>query len=186
MHQQPCIVVIGSLNMDIVVEAERSPLLGETILGKKAHFISGGKGANQAVAIARLGAKTTMIGAVGNDDFGASLIKSLDTEGINTEAVQVIEGVATGLASILIAQGDNHIVVVPGANAHCVPENIEEQTKLISKADIVLLQLEIPIPTVRHAASLAKRLGKTVILNPAPAQELPDDLLQNVDYITPN
>ena len=185
MHQ-PSIVVIGSLNMDIVLEAERSPLLGETILGKKAHFIPGGKGANQAVSTARLGAKTTMIGAVGKDDFGASLINSLETEGIQTDAIQIIEGIATGLASILVAQGDNHIVVVPGANTHCRPENIEEQEESVSKADIVLLQLEIPLETVCRAAALAKRLGKTVILNPAPAQELPDDLLQNTDYITPN
>lgn len=185
MHQ-PSIVVIGSLNIDIVIEAERSPQLGETILGKEAHFIPGGKGANQAVATARLGTKTMMIGAVGKDDFGTSLITNLEKEGVKTDAIQVIAGVATGLASILVTQGDNHIVVIPGANAQCLPKDLEGQQDSISQADIVLLQLEIPLETVCRAAELAKQLGKVVILNPAPAQKLPYNLLQNVDYITPN
>lgn len=185
MHR-PRIAVIGSLNMDIVVEADRSPQLGETILGKEAHFIPGGKGANQAVATARLGAKTTMVGTVGKDGFGTTLLEALATDGIETGTVKIVEGVATGMASILVAQKDNHIVVVPGANAHCLPEDIEQLEEEISQADIVLLQLEIPLETVCAAAEIAKRKGKTVILNPAPAQGLPERLLKNLDYITPN
>lgn len=185
MHK-PNIAVIGSLNMDIVVEADRSPRLGETILGREAHFIPGGKGANQAVATARLGAKTTMVGAVGKDGFGTTLLEALAADGIETGKVKVVEGVATGIASILVAEKDNHIVVVPGANAHCLPEDLEQLEEVISQADTVLLQLEIPLETVCAAAELAKRLGKTVILNPAPAQNLPEHLLKNIDYITPN
>lgn len=185
MHK-PSIAVIGSLNMDIVVEADRSPQLGETILGNEAHFIPGGKGANQAVAAARLGARTTMIGAVGKDGFGSTLLEALAADGIETSKVKVVEGVATGIASILVAEKDNHIVVVPGANAHCLPEDLADLENVISLSDMILLQLEIPLETVCAAAELAKRKGKTVILNPAPAQELPDHLLEKIDYITPN
>lgn len=182
----PKIVVVGSLNMDIVVEAPRPPQMGETIMGEKVHFIPGGKGANQAVALARLGAETTMIGAVGQDSFGTELLKALQVEGISTEAIKRQRDVATGVASILLAQGDNQIIVVPGANAQCLPEDVEQQEHLIAAADLILLQLEIPLVTVIKTVEIAKKHGKQVILNPAPAQALPIELLRRVDVLTPN
>lgn len=182
----PHIVVIGSLNMDIVIEADRHPQLGETILGSNARFIPGGKGANQAVAAARLGARTTMIGAVGADSFGQEILKSLDIDGVSRNSVKIMDGSSTGIASIFLSNGDNSIVVVPGANHQLLPEDIDNYDDIIQDADILLLQLEIPLETVCHAAKKAKWHGKTVILNPAPAQTLPSELLKNVDYITPN
>ena len=182
----PRVVVIGSLNMDLVVEAERPPQMGETILGKQIHFIPGGKGANQAVAAARLGAHTTMIGAVGEDSFGQELVGALAGEGIAENTIKQVKGVATGVASILLAQGDNSIIVVSGANYQCLPEDIDQHEELIAQADIVLLQLEIPLETVIYAVKVAKQHGRKVILNPAPAQPLPDSLLKQVDYLTPN
>lgn len=183
---RPNIVVIGSLNMDIVIEATRPPQMGETVMGKLAHFIPGGKGANQAVATARLGAKTTMIGTVGNDGFGHALLHSLQTNGIDTSKVKRVENVSTGIASILLANGDNQIVVVPGANAECSVQDVERHEAIFAQADVVLLQLEIPLETIMAAAEIAKRHGKLVILNPAPACQLPKELLQQIDVLTPN
>jgi ribokinase len=186
MEHIPRIVVIGSLNMDVVVEAERPPALGETVPGNQVHFIPGGKGANQAVASARLGAATKMIGAVGNDAFGQSLLAALRQEGIDVEAVKVVEDSHTGVASIVLAQGDNQIIVVAGANGKCLPADLKAWEKQIAEADLVLLQLEIPLETVLFAAKTAKQMGKTVVLNPAPARALPDELLRNVDVLIPN
>jgi ribokinase len=184
--KKPKILVIGSLNMDLVVEAERSPQRGETILGKEIHFIPGGKGANQAIALARLGAETSIIGAVGPDSFGQDLLKALQTDGVDTSGVKVLDKGATGVASILLAGGDNSIVVVPGANAQCLPEDLDRQEEKIREADLIVLQLEIPLKTVEYAVKLAKKQGKPVLLNPAPAQTLSVELLQQVDFITPN
>ncbi|MEW9701387.1 ribokinase [Paenibacillus sp. SI8] len=183
---KPRIVVIGSLNMDIVVEAPRFPRVGETLSGDRVHFIPGGKGANQAVAAARLGGQTTMIGSVGDDMFGQSLIESLQKDAISTDYVKRIAGASTGVAAITLAESDNQIVVVPGANASCLPEHILALESVIANHDIVLVQLEIPLETVAAACERAKKLGKTVILNPAPARKLPESLLNCVDYITPN
>ncbi|MFM1654665.1 ribokinase [Brevibacillus sp. B_LB10_24] len=186
MKTAPQVVVIGSLNMDIVVEADRPPAMGETVSGNQVHFIPGGKGANQAVAAARLGAKTRMIGAVGDDAFGAQLLASLEQDGIGTQTVKTVAEVATGIASILLSQGDNSIIVVPGANYRCLPEDVDRHMEALEQADVILLQLEIPLETVVHAAKRAKALGKKVVLNPAPARELPDELYQHVDVIIPN
>lgn len=186
MEQQPKIVVIGSLNMDLVVKALRAPKRGETVMGEEIHFIPGGKGANQAVGLARLGAETTMIGAVGADSFGEELKKALQRDGVNTSSIKVLASEATGVASILLAEGDNSIVVVSGANAQCLPEDLERCEGKIAEADLVLLQLEIPLKTVEHAVKLARKHGKTVMLNPAPALTLSQDLLSKVDYLTPN
>lgn len=182
----PKIVVIGSLNMDIVIEADRYPQQGETMLGHGIRFLPGGKGANQAVAAARLGAAVTMIGAVGTDGFGQELVKALQAENVGTDTVRVAEQAATGVASIYVCQGDNSIVVLPGANHMLLPAHIDACREVIAAADIVLLQMEIPVDTVAHAAQVAKACGCTVVLNPAPAQKLPEELLRNVDYITPN
>lgn len=185
-NNNPSVVVIGSLNMDIVITAERQPRMGETILGDTISFLPGGKGANQAVAAQRLGANTSMIGAVGEDAFGQQLIASLQREGINTSGVKRMHNEPTGTASILLAERDNSIVVISGANMCLKPEDIDQHISLIKEADIILLQLEIPLETVQYAVKKAKELGKKVILNPAPAQELPDDLLMSIDYLTPN
>jgi len=183
---KPKLAVIGSLNMDIVVEADRYPKQGETIMGERVRFIPGGKGANQAVAAARLGAETAMIGAVGDDAFGEELLRSLQDDGVNVSGVKRVGGTATGIASIYVAGGDNSIVVVPGANAHVEPADIDRNEDKLREADIVLLQLEIPVETVEYAIKKAKELGKTVVLNPAPAQQLPSELFKYIDYMTPN
>ncbi|NIK76516.1 ribokinase [Paenibacillus castaneae] len=184
--KQPKIVVIGSLNMDIVTKTSRFPQAGETLTGEEVHFIPGGKGANQAVAAARLGAQTTMIGAVGNDAFGSTLLESLQVNNISVDKVKVIDEAATGVASVMLTSDDNMIIVVPGANALYLPSNIEQLESVIKDTDIVLLQLEIPIETVEAAAVLARKHNKLVILNPAPAQKLSPLLLNCVDVITPN
>lgn len=183
---RPNIVVIGSLNMDLVIQLARSPKIGETVLGDSIHFVPGGKGANQAVAAARLGAEVAMIGSVGTDAFGSQLLASLQAEGIDTSGVRRVAEAPTGIASIVLAQGDNSIIVVPGANSHCSPEDIDRYQARLEHADVVLVQMEIPMTTVAYAVRTAKRLGKTVILNPAPAQPLPPDLLAGVDFLTPN
>lgn len=184
--RKPRLVVVGSLNMDIVVETERYPLVGETLMGDKVSFIPGGKGANQAIAGARLGAETAIIGAVGDDTFGGQLLSSLQENGVDVSGVKQIANMSTGIASIYVSEGDNSIVVVPGANYRVEPADIDRHEDKLRQADIVLLQLEIPVETVLYAARKAKELGKTVVLNPAPAQPLPGELFQYVDYLTPN
>lgn len=185
--KKPSIVVVGSLNMDIVVEMDRTPITGETVLGNRLHMIPGGKGANQAVGAARLGAKTAIIGALGEDSFGDQLLKALDVNEVEHQGVKVVPDPAhTGVATIWISNADNSIVVVPGANQSLLPCDIERHESLIAEADIVLLQLEIPLETVEYAVRVAKRFGKKVILNPAPAQKLPAQLLSQVDVLTPN
>ena len=186
MDIRPKIVVIGSLNMDMVVKAARAPKRGETVMGEEIHFIPGGKGANQAVGLARLGAETTMIGAVGADAFGEKLKQALQMDRVNTSSIKVLASEVTGVASILLSEGDNSIVVVPGANAQCLPEDLDRCESKIAEADLVLLQLEIPLVTVEYAVKLARKHGKIVMLNPAPAQNLSQDLLSKVDYLTPN
>lgn len=182
----PRIVVVGSLNMDIVVQTNRYPKPGETILGNNVQFIPGGKGANQAVAAARLGAQVSMIGAVGEDAFGQELLQSLQKDGIHTAGVSQMAGFSTGIASIYLAEDDNSIVVIPGANYQVTPAHMDKNEELFAQADIVLLQLEIPVETVLYAAKKAKKYGKLVVLNPAPAQKLPEEIFTYVDYITPN
>lgn len=172
--------------MDMVVQAPRLPVMGETLLGKSMQFVPGGKGANQAIGLARLGAEVAMIGSVGKDHFGGVLLSALQEAGVNSTGVKNTEDCETGAASIVLAEGDNSIIVVPGANAHCTRADIDTQIGLIKRADIVLMQMEIPLATVTHAAKVAKQLQKTVILNPAPAQKLPPELLASVDYLTPN
>lgn len=182
----PRIVVVGSLNMDLVVSAERMPLVGETIEGKEIHYIPGGKGANQAVGCARLGADTAMIGAVGDDGFGAQLLDALVREGIDAGAVARLAGTSTGTATILHTPQDNCIVIVPGANGLVTPEAVEAQRRLIEAADLVLAQLEIPLPAVERALAIARAAGVATVLNPAPARALPDELVRLADWMTPN
>ena len=180
------ITVIGSINMDLVTTSPRFPKVGETLLGSGFQQFMGGKGANQAVAAARLGAKVQLIGAVGDDDFGRQLLKGLQQEGVNTDGVAVVPAVSSGLANITVAEGDNHIIVISGANFAVNTESVRQQEARIAEADVVMAQLETPLDAVIEAARLAKQHGKPFILNPAPAQILPKELLDLVDVLTPN
>ncbi|QNU17208.1 ribokinase [Geobacillus zalihae] len=183
---KPTITVIGSLNMDLVTVAARFPNQGETILGEQFLTTPGGKGANQAVAAARLGADVRMIGAVGDDAFGQELIRSLQNEGISVDYVKPVTHGSTGIASITISERDNRIIVVPGANHALTPEDLDSCESVIAESDVCLLQLEIPLPVVERAVSLAHRHGVRVIVNPAPAQPLPPSVLEQASFLTPN
>ncbi len=177
------VLVIGSLNADLVVRAPRFPQPGETIRGGDLLTIPGGKGANQAVAAARQGAKTAMVGRVGKDNFAPFLIENLDVNYVNTSHVKKVDDVASGTAIIVVDEnGQNCIVVSPGANGKVSVQDVDSAPE----AKILLLQFEIPMQTVVHAAKRYKAKGTTVILNPAPACPIPDDLLANVDILVPN
>jgi ribokinase len=180
------ITVIGSINMDLVTSTTQIPKVGETVLGQSFHSIPGGKGANQAVAAARLGGDVTMIGAVGDDSFGRTLVDHLTHQGINTKNIIEVKDVSSGIASIILSAADNSIIVVPGANNSITPEIIEKHEDIIRASSIFLLQLEIPLESVIRAIELAKKHGVLTILNPAPIQKLPKKLLEMVDFVTPN
>jgi ribokinase len=180
------IVVVGSINMDLVTLAPRFVGPGETILGERFLTVPGGKGANQAVAAARLGADVALVGATGNDAFGKQLRDGLAAEGIDLDHVAQLDDSASGTASITVAGGENQIIVVPAANARVTPAQVERAQSLIERADAVLVQMEIPLETVEATLRLGHRLGVPVILNPAPAQQLPTDWLQLARYVTPN
>lgn len=172
------IVVIGSCNTDMVINMDRLPLPGETLLGGRFFMNSGGKGANQAVAAARLGGKITFIAKVGNDPFGIRSIDQYKAEGIGTKHVLIDKEHPSGVALILVdAHGENSIAVASGANANLTPQDVDEARAVIEEGDIVLMQLETPIETVERAALIGKQMGKKVILNPAPAQSLSSSLL---------
>ncbi|SDW53392.1 ribokinase [Marinococcus luteus] len=180
------IVVVGSINMDLVTTAKRMPSRGETILGEGFHTYFGGKGANQAVAAARLGARVSMVGAVGSDAFGTEYLEHLGTEGINTEHVRTRSGVASGVATIIVSEGDNCIIVTPGANATLSSGDIEKSRSLLREADVVLVQLEIPAPAVEKVLQTAEEEQTPVILNPAPMQPLSPAYWDKAAYLTPN
>ncbi|MFB2771816.1 ribokinase [Pelatocladus sp. BLCC-F211] len=181
-------IVFGSINMDLVGTAPRLPLPGETLLGYDFFKVPGGKGANQAVALARLGIPTQMVGRVGAQSFSTELIDSLQAAGVQTENVLVDETVSSGVAIIIIDNAtQNQIVVIPGANGCVNQEDVTRMSRLLQTATVLLLQLEIPISTVIAAAQAATAAGVTVILDPAPAQSnLPNELYSLVDIITPN
>ncbi len=180
------IVVIGSLNMDLVAKTERLPLTGETVTGAQFFTVPGGKGANQAVAAGRLGAKTAMVGLVGSDAFGAQLLTSLRESQVEVSHVAVSDA-PTGVALIEVdAAGKNRIVVAPGANHSVSPERVEAAAELIRQAKLVLIQLELPLETVQRAVELASAAGVKVVLDPAPSRPLPGELLSRVDLLTPN
>ena len=171
----------------MVIKAERLPVPGETILGGTFLMNSGGKGANQAVAAARLGGDVTLISKTGNDLFGKQSVVLYTSENINTEFIFSDSKLPSGVALITVdAMGENCIVVASGANSHLKPVDIDKALKAIESADIILMQLEIPIETVEYVAELGASKGKKVILNPAPAQALSLSLLQHIDIIVPN
>ena len=180
------IFVIGSLNMDIVIHAPRKIDMGETLMGGGFMTCPGGKGANQAVAAARLGGSVSMLGCVGNDMFGMALIDNLQKNGVCTDYIKTVEDTPTGVAVITIVDGDNCIILDSGANALIRPEHILEAENMIKNSDMVILQLEIPIDTVIMSIEIAHRNGIKVLLNPAPAYVLPDEILSKVDIFTPN
>jgi len=181
------VVVVGSLNMDLVIRSARIPQPGETILGGEFHSIPGGKGANQAVGTARLGAHVSMVGRVGDDAFGNQLLNNLSADGIDHTFVLRDGASATGVALIVVDDaGQNTIVVASGANMRLSPSDVDAAAAVFATADALLLQLESPLQTVIHAAKLARAHGVTVILNPAPARPLPQELLTLVDVLVPN
>jgi ribokinase len=180
------VVVIGSINMDLVTLAPRFAGPGETLLGERFLTIPGGKGANQAVAAARLGAEVALVGALGDDAFGRELREGLAREGIALDHVRQVGDAGSGTASITVAEGENSIIVVPGANARVTPAQVEGASDAIGRADAVLVQMEIPLETVEATLRLGHRLGVPVILNPAPAQKLPVERLKLARYVTPN
>jgi len=183
------ITVIGSLNMDLVVRTPRMPAPGETVIGSDFRTIPGGKGANQAVAAARLGAQVSMVGRVGDDDFGHAQIRNLSSLGIDTSGIIVDEEEATGIALITLdASGQNSIVLAPGANMRLTTADVDAVRQTLASSHILCLQLESPLPVVRHAISLAHDYDVQVVLNPAPAPKAPLDpeMLRWVDYLIPN
>jgi ribokinase len=180
------ITVVGSLNMDLVVTTPKVPVMGETILGSGFMTAPGGKGANQAVAAARLGGEVSMIGCVGGDMFGKDLLDNVSTNNVKIEKVEVRDSSSTGIAVIIIKDGNNCIIVDPGANSLLTPEMVNAAEEQIMNSDIMVVQLEIPIETVETAVALAKKHGVKVLLNPAPARKLSDELLSRVDIFTPN
>ena len=186
-RRTPTIAVVGSLNMDLVTRTTRRPARGETLIGQSFKTFVGGKGLNQAVAAARMGADVHMIGRTGQDDFGLQLIQALIDEGITTEHVLRDNTDSTGIATIIIDDtGDNSIIIVSGANVHLSTTDIDRAADVITTADVLLLQLEIPIATVQYAAYIAHQAGTQVLLNPAPAQPLSNAILQIVDVLIPN
>jgi len=181
------IAVVGSLNMDLVVRAPHMPIPGETVIGSDFRTIPGGKGANQAVAAARLGAEVTMIGRVGDDDFGRAQLRNLGELGIDTTHVIVDPEAATGIALITLdASGQNSIVLAPGANMRLTKEDINAARGAIVQSDVLVLQLESPLEVVAYTIDIAHAEGVKVILNPAPAQPLPKETLAKLDYLIPN
>lgn len=181
------VVVIGSLNMDLVTRAPRLPKGGETLIGQSFTTVSGGKGANQAVAAARLGAQVSMIGCVGSDAYGEALRGALLAEQIDCQAVSTVDG-SSGVALIVVDDSSqNTIVIVPGANGALTAEAIDRFDSVIHAADVLICQLEVPDASVGHALKRGRELGKTVILNPAPVSHpLPLDWYATIDYLIPN
>jgi ribokinase len=183
----PLITVIGSSNTDMVVKAARFPAPGESIIGGEFFMFSGGKGANQAVAAARMGGQVTFIGRTGKDIFGERAISELKKEGIDTSHISTDHETASGVALILVnSEGENEIVVAPGSNSTLQPSEIDAAKDALIKSEIILLQLEIHLNAVIHAIEQAHALGKKVILNPAPAQSIPHSLYPLLHLITPN
>jgi ribokinase len=181
------IIVVGSINMDLVVRLPQIPKPGETLLGGIFNTFPGGKGANQAVAIARLGGKVTMVGAVGLDAFGEELIHDLELEGVDTRYVHKLPGKTTGVALIEVdSRGQNSIAVASGANFLLSPESVKNALEKIGPFDILVMPLETPLDTITEAVKFAKMYNAKTILNPAPAQLLSSDLLQQIDYLVPN
>lgn len=186
MKSQKPIVVVGSINTDLVTYTPRIPAVGETVIGNDFQIHPGGKGANQAVAVARLGYPVRMIGRLGNDPFGERLRANLISAGVETGGVATSEG-TSGVAVIEVSSaGENSIIVTPGANAIVSPQDVEANLETIRHAGVVLTQLEISLETVEYLASICAREGVPLILDPAPARELPASIFRQAAWFTPN
>ena len=180
------VAVVGSSSMDLVVTSSKRPIAGETVLGDSFVTVPGGKGANQAVAAARLGAEVTMIGCVGDDFYGEIILENLKNNHILIDHVEPVPGEVSGTAHITLAEGDNSIIVVKGANDCITPDYVQKAINVIEETDIVLVQQEIPEETVEYLAELCEKLGKRLLLNPAPAREISELVIQRSAFITPN
>ena len=180
------IVVIGSINIDLVTEANKFPTMGETIIGNSFNTFFGGKGANQAVCASRLGSNVQFIGCVGKDAHGLEAITNLSNNKVETKAIKKIEGSSTGIAQITIAENDNSIIIIKGANSELSQSIIDDNLDIILKADLVLLQLEIPLKTVEYVIDFCYKNSISTVLNPAPAVKLSKNLIDKTTYITPN
>ncbi|MGO0259120.1 ribokinase [Priestia aryabhattai] len=180
------VTVIGSSSMDLVVTSNIRPGAGQTVLGESFKTVPGGKGANQAVAAARLGADVSMIGCVGEDHYGKAILENFKSNGVSVENVKPVTDSDSGTAHIILAEGDNSIVVVKGANDYITPDYVEKAKEKIKEADIVLIQQEIPEETVEYVAQLCQELKVPLLLNPAPARPLKAEVIEQVSYITPN
>ncbi|PNQ79826.1 MULTISPECIES: ribokinase [Paenibacillus] len=180
------ISIIGSSSMDLVVTSSKRPGAGETVLGESFTTVPGGKGANQAVAAARLGADVTMIGRVGDDHFGEQILRNFEENHVYTGYVKPVTHMESGTAHIILAEGDNSIVVVKAANNEVTPAYVEEALDVIRSSDIVLIQQEIPSETVVYVSEICAKYQVPLLLNPAPAREVDDSVIANATYITPN
>ena len=181
------LTVLGSINADHVIQVPHFPQPGETLSGQNYHIVYGGKGANQAVAAARLGAKVDFIACIGEDKIGLEMKQAFQKDGINTDSIATIQGETTGIAMIQVADsGENSIVISAGANAHLTTNIVDKFKQKILDADALLMQLETPLDAIIYATKIAKQAGKHTVLNPAPAKALPDELLAQLTMITPN
>ncbi|WP_433943004.1 ribokinase [Paenibacillus sp. SN-8-1] len=178
--------VIGSCAVDLVVTSDKRPGAGETVLGESFRTVPGGKGANQAVAAARLGAEVTMIGRVGEDNFGEVILNNFKSNGVSISHVEPVADIESGTAHIVLAEGDNSIVVVKGANDLVTPEYIKQKLNVIQDMDIILIQQEIPEETVVLVSQICAQAGISLLLNPAPAREVDPSVIENAAYLTPN
>mgnify|MGYP000688455125 CR=1 FL=1 len=187
MNNKKKIVIVGSANTDMVISADHFPLPGETLMGTNFMTNFGGKGANQAVAAARLGGQTVFIGKVGNDNLGTSIISNLEAEGINVSHLYTTQETSTGVALITtIPSGENSIIVNAGANGQLTADDVRDSEEVLAEAGTVLMQLETPVAALTEAAKLGKKHGAFTVLNPAPASPLPHELLENIDLLIPN
>ena len=180
------IVVVGSASIDLTVISDKRPLAGETVIGQELVLSPGGKGANQAVAAARLGAEVAFIGVVGKDSYGNEIIDNFKRNHINIEYLNQLENVASGTAHITLAEGDNSIIVIPAANMLLTPAMIDDALEIIRNADIVMVQQEIPLIVIEHLSKICLDLGIRLLLNPAPIRETPASVINAATYITPN
>ncbi len=178
--------VVGSINMDMTVKAERIPLKGETLKGEDLKYIPGGKGANQAAAVAKLGAEVEMFGCVGDDAVAGSLVKNLQEMGVETRCIKTVTGVPTGLAMITVGESDNTIIVVAGTNDCVDVDYVNEVKDSLLECEIVLLQHEIPQETIEYVVKLCSENGVKVVLNPGPARPVKQEVIEKVTYLTPN
>lgn len=180
------IAVVGSINLDYFIDSDVLPQLGETVLGKDFFLSIGGKGANQAVAAARLGGKVSLFGSLGDDENSEMIVRKLEKENINLSNLQFVKGKPTGAAFIELCKSDNRIIVVPGANDQTDVNYVKNIASELLQYDVIVFQLETPLQMIQYLVPLLHERGKTIILNPAPAQTLDQELIEKVTYITPN